>query len=71
MADENELQHIESEIAAIKAAPSELLAKVHAEVDTFWNNYFVNAAGRIDTSVHNYLQSEKEALKARIANLFL
>ena len=63
MADETELQQIEKEVP-------ELLAKVHAEVDAFWQNYFVSMAGRIDTTVHNYLETEKEALKARIANLF-
>ena len=63
MADENELQQIEK-------IPSEILAKIHTEVDAFWQSYFVNVAGRIDTTLHNYLQSEKEALKARIANLF-
>ena len=40
------------------------------EIEVFWANYFANAASRVETSVHNFLESEKEALKARIANLF-
>lgn len=56
----------------VEAIPAELSAHARAalqEVETFWTNYFVNAAGRVETTVHNFITSEVEALKARISAL--
>ena len=60
----------EEAIAAIKATPSEMEAKVHAEVDTFWANVVANVSARVETPIHNFIHAEKEALKARLSALF-
>ena len=36
------------------------------EIEVFWANVFSNVSGRVETSVHNYLHTETEALKARL-----
>ena len=46
------------------------LEKLHAEVDTFWQNVFANVSSKIETPLHNYLHAETEALKARLKALF-
>ena len=61
-------------VATPDPAPAEnvgsaLLAQVHAEIDTFWQSYFINVAVVLETRLHNYLEQEKDALKERIANL--
>ena len=40
------------------------------EIEVFWANVFSNVSGRVETSVHNYLHTETEALKARLKSLF-
>ena len=51
-------------------APAPVLAQWEVEVETFWRNVFANVSGRVETSVHNYLLTETEALKARLKSLF-
>ena len=57
------VQQIEAEVDA-------KLASIHAEVEAFWANVVRNTMAEVPTTVHNYISSEKEALKARIAKLF-
>ena len=40
------------------------------EIERFWQNVFTNVSGKVETSVHNYLHTETEALKARLKALF-
>jgi hypothetical protein len=59
--------------AAIESVPARVsvdVAKVHAEVDTFYDNVVRNVISEIPTRVHNFITAEKEALKDRIAKLF-
>lgn len=50
--------------------PPSILSALHAEVDAFWANVLANVSAHVETPIHNYLHAEKEALKARISQLF-
>lgn len=50
--------------APIPAAPWE------AEVDAFLQNLLANVSPRVETSIHNHLFAETEALRARLKLLF-
>ena len=63
-------------IAAIKEAAAELESKgaglearIHQEIDTLWANIRANVSSVVPTTVHNFIETEKEALKARISSL--
>ena len=70
---EAELQEAKAEIEAAPAAAetkvSEAVAKVHAEIDTFWENVTRNVIAEVPTRIHNFINAEKDALKARISSL--
>ena len=58
-----------SSTVIVDAIPT-FLEKLHAEVDTFWQNVFANVSSKIETPLHNYLHAETEALKSRLKALF-
>ena len=60
----------EKALAAVTTAATGLLDRIHAEVDVLWGNVFANVSSRVETPIHNYLESEIQALKARIVALF-
>lgn len=44
---------------------------IHQEIEAFWENIRANVSSHIETPLHNFMHAEKEALKARIAALFV
>jgi hypothetical protein len=58
------------ETPAAAPAPSPQLHGVLAEVETFWSNVFANVSPQVETSIHNFLAGETEALRARLAAIF-
>ena len=71
-APETAIQRIENAaeeaIAAVKGAPVDVTA-IHAEIDVLMANVTRNISALIPTSAHNFIASEAESLKARIAKL--
>jgi hypothetical protein len=57
------------ELTAAPATPAEIPAW-EAEIEAFWQNILINVSSKVETPIHNYLHAEKEALKARLKQLF-
>ncbi len=52
------------------AGEAQAPAPWETELNTFWQNLLANVSPYVETSIHNFLHSETEALRARLKSLF-
>ena len=67
---ESAVEQVEAAVEAVPATISQDAQLALAEVEVFWANVFANVSPKVETLVHNYLESEVQALKARIVARF-
>lgn len=60
----------EEAIAAVKAAPIDVLTAIHAHIDALKEDIRANVSGEIPTTAHNKLMALAETLRSKVVGLF-